>query len=460
MKRILIANRGEIARRVIRSARALGLETVAVYSEADAGALHVSDADQAIAIGPAPARLSYLNAEAVLNAARLSGADAVHPGYGFLSENADFAQAVKDAGMIWIGPDPETLRSMGDKQRAREIARAAGVPVVPGSERFGDTVTAETLLAAAQTVGYPLLVKAAAGGGGIGMRRVDGPDTLVDAVRTTQSLAARAFGDGTVFLERFVPRARHIEVQVFGFGDGNAIHLFERDCSLQRRFQKVIEESPAPGLPDAKRARMAEAAIALCAATKYRGAGTVEFIVDADSFDFYFLEMNTRIQVEHAVTEMVTGVDLVAMQIDFARSQLTGMEQDAIAVEGHAIECRLYAEDPLRKFQPSPGVLEELSLPDEGPALRVDCGYRTGDNVTPYYDPMLAKLIVSGATRSEAIAGALRALDQIRVQGPKTNSAFLAACLGNEAFGKGDVHTGFIDASGDALLKSKERNEI
>lgn len=457
MKRILIANRGEIARRVIRSARFLGLETIAVHSAADAGAQHVVEADYAVSIGPAPARESYLNIANVLEAARVMQADAVHPGYGFLSESAEFAEAVGAAGLTWIGPAPETLRSMGDKQRAREIARGAGVPVVPGSDRLGEDLSVTALVSIGATVGYPLLVKAAAGGGGIGMRLVETPEALADAVRTTRSLAHRAFGDGTVFLERFVARARHVEIQVFGFGDGSAVHLSERDCSLQRRFQKVIEEGPAPGLPPGVTARMAEAAVALCSATQYRGAGTVEFIVDAHSFDFYFLEMNTRIQVEHAVTEMITGTDLVAMQIEFARGALSGMQQSAIGVGGHAIEARLYAEDPQKRFLPSAGHLEQFDLPPATADLRVESAYRSGDTVTPYYDPMLAKLIAWGETREAAIARLRTALAAVQVMGLMCNRDFLIDCLDNPAFAAGDVHTGFLDDSGKTQLAVMER---
>jgi acetyl/propionyl-CoA carboxylase alpha subunit len=454
MKTLLVANRGEIARRIIRSARTLGLRTVAVYSEADQDLTHVTDADQAVMIGPAPARDSYLDAARVLDAAESTGADAVHPGYGFLSESAGFAEAVQAAGLIWIGPAPDALRAMGDKQRSREIAARAGVPVVPGSRRFppGDT---EGLTSEAETVGYPLLVKASAGGGGIGMRRVDSADTLEKTVTATQSMATKAFGDGTVFLERFVPHARHIEIQVFGFGDGTAVHLFERDCSLQRRFQKVIEESPAPGLPSNVRSAMAEAAVALCRETRYSGAGTVEFIVDAQSFDFYFLEMNTRIQVEHPVTEMVVGRDLVAMQIDHAGGRLTGMDQSEIATQGHAIECRLYAENPAKMFMPSPGMLEVFDLPDPQDDLRIETGYRAGDMVTPYYDPMLAKIIVRHADRAGACRAAINALNGIRVDGIRTNRDFLLACLEHEEFQSGKVHTGFIDDNLKALVAER-----
>ena len=444
MKTLLVANRGEIAARIFRTAGALGLRTVAVHSDADAGSLHVEAANAAVHIGPSSARESYLDADRIVAAARDAGADAIHPGYGFLSENAGFAERVLQAGLTWIGPSPEIIRSMGDKQRAREIAEAAGVPVVPGSRRFteGDL---EGLDVAAEAIGYPLLVKASAGGGGIGMRRVDDAGKLAETVAATQSMAAKAFGDGSVFLERYVPKARHIEMQVFGFGDGHAIHLFERDCSLQRRFQKVIEESPAPGLPEAVRARMAKAAVDLCEHTRYGGAGTVEFIVDAESFDFFFLEMNTRIQVEHPVTEMVTGVDLVGLQIDLARGSLGRIEQADIVRDGHAIECRLYAERPQKMFMPSPGTLVRFRLPTDAAGIRVDTGYREGDAVTPFYDPMIAKIIARGEDREEARQRAIAALGELEVEGLETNRAFLIACLLDERFANGDVYTGFID---------------
>ena len=453
MKKLLVANRGEIARRVFRSARELGIATVAVYSEADAKAAHVVEADEAIAIGPAAARESYLDMAKVLDAARRSGADAVHPGYGFLSENADFAESVGAAGLTWVGPSPASIRAMGDKQRARALAEAAGVPIVPGSARIapGDTDGVE---AAGATVGYPLLVKAAAGGGGIGMRRVDDPAKLLETVAATQSMAGKAFGDGSVFLERFVPKARHIEIQVFGFGEAGAVHLHERDCSLQRRFQKVIEESPAPGLPEPVRARMAEAAVALCRHTAYCGAGTVEFIVDAVSFEFFFLEMNTRIQVEHPVTEMVTGMDLVAMQLRFASGEMHNLQQSAIRSTGHAVECRLYAENPQKHFMPSPGTLAVFTMPDKVAGLRIDGGYRQGDVVTPFYDPMIAKVIAHGATRNEARAKAAKALRQIEIEGLASNRSFLIACLEDDRFARGDVYTGFIDEHRAGLVAS------
>jgi acetyl/propionyl-CoA carboxylase alpha subunit len=340
---------------------------------------------------------------------------------------------------------------MGDKQRARQIAEAAGVPVVPGSTRFEPGML-EGLEQAAAEVGYPLLVKAAGGGGGIGMRRVDGPDKLTDTVVATQSMAQKSFGNGAVFLERFVPKARHVEIQVFGFGDGRAIHLFERDCSLQRRFQKVIEEARAPGLPPRITDAMAAAAVRLCEATRYSGAGTVEFIVDAESFEFFFLEMNTRIQVEHPVTEMITGRDLVAMQIELARGSLAFIPQAEIKVHGHAIECRLYAEDPAKMFMPAPGLLATFRPPMDMAHLRIDSGYREGDVVTPFYDPMVAKVVAWGEDREDARRRAVEALRAFSIDGIRSNRHFLLACLGDENFVSGDVHTGFIDAHRTRLL--------
>ncbi len=446
MKRVLIANRGEIACRVMRSCRDLGLEAVAVYSEADAEALHVALADAAEPVGGAPAKESYLVAENILTAAKRSGADAIHPGYGFLAENPRFAEAVAEAGLTWIGPRPKTIEDMGDKERARLLARSAGVPVLPGSARFGPGDT-EGLDAAAADVGYPLLVKASAGGGGIGMRRVDDPADLEKVVTATQSMAEKSFGDGTVYLERLVAKARHVEIQVFGLGNGEAVHLFERDCSIQRRFQKIVEESPAPGLPAGMSDRMAEAAVALAKQERYRGAGTVEFVVDDESEDFYFLEMNTRIQVEHPVTEMTTGRDLVGMQIRLARGDdMSDLTQDTIAAEGHAIECRVYAENPAKMFLPSPGTLTRFDLPTESETVRVDTGFRNGDTITFHYDPMIAKLVCRGGDRNEAIANSLAALDAFEVEGLTTNIEFLKKTLAHDAFRAGEVHTGFVDA--------------
>jgi len=450
--KVLIANRGEIARRVIASCRRLSLKSVSIYSEADATLAHVGEADQAYPVGGPRAQDSYLRVDRLLSVAAESGAGAVHPGYGFLSENAAFAEAVGAAGLVFIGPDPQTIRDMGDKQRARDIASRAGVPIVPGSRRF-EVDELDGLEQAAETVGYPLLVKASAGGGGIGMRRVDRPEQLRELAVATQSMAAKAFGDGSIFLERFIAKARHVEMQVFGFGDGTAIHLYERDCSLQRRYQKVIEESPAPRLPARVRDRMAADAVSLCQATRYRGAGTVEFVVDAGTFEYYFLEMNTRIQVEHPVTEMLTGRDLVAMQIELARGSLSPIAQVAIEPTGHAIEARIYAENPAKKFMPSPGKLERFRLPSaEG--LRVDAGYREGDTVTPFYDPMIAKVIVQAPTRDQARDKLAQALRAFEIEGIRNNRDFLVACLQDEVFAVGDVSTGFIDQRLDGLLAS------
>lgn len=444
-KTILIANRGEIACRIIRSCHENQCRAVAVYSDADEHAMHVQMADAAVGIGPAAARESYLKPQAILQAAVQTGATAIHPGYGFLSENADFARAVRDAGLVWIGPSPESIVDMGDKERAREIARAAGVPILPGSPRFAEGQSDE-LLQAADQVGYPLLVKAAAGGGGIGMRRVDKPEQLLAVVQATQSMAGKAFGDSSVYFERYVPRARHIEVQVFGFGDGSGVHLFDRDCSVQRRFQKIVEEAPAPRLSQTVRDRLYTAALALVRQQSYVGAGTVEFIYDIDRDDIYFLEMNTRIQVEHPVTEMITGVDLVAWQIRQAFGELKPVPQSMISSTGHAIECRIYAERPEKNFLPSPGLIETLGWPSARDGLRIDTGIRQGDRVTPYYDPMVAKLIMHAGDRQSAIDRLRLSLNDLTIEGLSTNTAFLTDVLSDEAFQQADVSTGFVDA--------------
>ena len=453
MKKILVANRGEIACRVIDSCRRLGIATVAVYSEADAGARHVSLADEAVPIGPAPARESYLVADRLVEAAVASGAQGIHPGYGFLSENAAFARAVEAAGLVWIGPDPRSIEDMGDKERARDIASASGVPILPGSARF-DGGALDGIEEAAAEVGYPLLVKASAGGGGIGMRRVDDESSVRKVAEATGSMAGKAFGDPAIYLERCIERARHVEIQVFGFGDGHGVHLHERDCSLQRRFQKVVEESPAPGLPASLRDDMARAAVALCRHERYRGAGTVEFVVDAQRMDFHFLEMNCRIQVEHPVTEMTTGTDLVAWQIELARGNLSPFDQSRIVASGHAIECRLYAENPAKHFMPSPGRLVRFRMPEPSDDVRVDTGFREGDEVTFHYDPMLAKIIVRGDDRDAAIDRMREALDAVEVDGIATNAAYLAACMEHPEFRAGDVTTDFIARNHKALLAS------
>ncbi len=451
MANILIANRGEIACRIIRAAQALGHRALAVHSEADAQALHVEMADDARAIGPAKPAESYLKADVVLAAGAEMGADAVHPGYGFLAENAGFAAAVGQAGLRWIGPSGDSIRDMGDKQRARDLAVAAGVPVVPGSPRLGpdDPIDADALL---RDTGLPVLVKATAGGGGIGMRRVDDAGQLLDAIAATQKLAGGSFGDATVYVEKLVSPARHIEIQVFGFGDGRAVHLFERECSIQRRFQKIVEESPAPGLKPETRAAMASAAVRLAEACNYEGAGTVEFIVGPDQ-DFYFLEMNTRIQVEHPVTEMITGVDLVQAQIRHALGEDISAElaQDKIAASGHAIEARVYAERPEMNFLPSPGAIAAFDAPGAADGLRIDAGVRAGDQVTIHYDPTLAKVIAHGADRDAALDRLDGALAGFGVEGVSTNIAFLRRLLEHPAFRDGDVSTGFVTDHIDAL---------
>lgn len=441
--KVLIANRGEIACRIMRTCRELGLPTVAVYSDADRESMHVDMADEAVHVGPAQARESYLNVDAVLSAARETGAVAVHPGYGFLSENAEFAKRVMGEGMRWIGPSPESIDAMGDKERAREIAEGAGVPILPGSPRFREGEGGD-IAGAADAVGYPLLVKAAAGGGGIGMRRVDGPDQLEAVVQATQSMAGKSFGDSSVYFERFVPEARHVEVQVFGFGDGSGVHLYDRDCSVQRRFQKIVEEAPAPDLPEEVRKRLHDASLALVRHQQYSGAGTVEFIYDAQRGEAYFLEMNTRIQVEHPATEMITGVDLVSWQILHALGRLQPVEQSAITISGHAVECRLYAERPEKNFLPSPGLIESVAWPEEGPSLRIDTGVRSGTRVTPYYDPMVAKVIAHGDDRLQALERLAAAMGELQVEGLSTNAEFLREVLEDAAFREGGVTTGYV----------------
>lgn len=450
--KLLIANRGEIACRIIRSAKKLGIPTVAVYSEADAEAAHVQMADEAVAIGPAPARESYLRIEGILDAARQTGATAIHPGYGFLSESAEFAQAVMDAGLAWVGPSPRSITDMGDKERARKIAKAAGVPVLPGSSRYypGDTSGLEQ---AGEDIGYPLLVKAAGGGGGIGMRAVEKPEDLLAVVGATQSMADKAFGNAGIYLERLVRNARHIEVQVFGFGDGSAVHLYDRECSIQRRFQKILEEAPAPNLPDAVRETLRTSAVALSRSQNYSGAGTVEFIYDCDRQEAYFLEMNTRIQVEHPATEAVTGIDIVEWQIRHALGSLPAPRQEDIPLHGHAVEVRLYAERPEKNFLPSPGVIKELVWPEAGDGLRIDTGVRAGDRITPFYDPMIAKLIAHGAGRQKAIERLARAIDALVLEGPGTNARFLGELLRDERYLACEVSTDFV---GGYFLKRGE----
>ncbi|MEQ8899497.1 MAG: biotin carboxylase N-terminal domain-containing protein [Roseovarius sp.] len=452
MKKVLIANRGEIACRVIAACRSLGLETVAVFSEADKAALHVEMADEAVPVGPAPARKSYLDRAAVLEAARQTGADAVHPGYGFLSESAEFARMVEEAGLIWLGPDAETIAVMGDKGAARKAAIEAGVPVLPGTAPL-DKAAGADLDALGGEIGFPLLVKATAGGGGIGMRRVETPEALADAVATTQAHAERTFGDGTVYLERFIRRARHIEIQVFGDGEGHVAVFPERDCTLQRRYQKILEESPAPDLSEEVRAAMKAAARRLAQARRYRSAGTVEFVYDAETGDWFFLEMNTRIQVEHRVTEMVTGTDLVGMQLRLALGRLDDLaEEYGVLGRRWAIEARLCAEDPEKNFLPRPGTLERLDLPKADETLVVDCGLRAGDAVSPHYDSMIGKLVACGPTREAAMARLDAALAAVRIEGVVTNAGFVRRLLALEDFAAMKVHTQYVDARLAELL--------
>jgi len=441
--RILIANRGEIACRIGRAARSLGVETVAVFSEADADAMHVRLADTAVAIGPAPARESYLDGDRIIAAALAAGAQAVHPGYGFLAENSNFARRVAEAGLVWIGPAPETIAAMGDKEAARRLAREADVPVLPGSRRFSDDLT--QLAAAAAEVGFPLLVKAAAGGGGIGMTRVNAPDQLEAIASRTIAQAARFFGDGAIYLERLVSPARHVEVQVFGDGAGRAVHMFDRDCSTQRRFQKIVEESPTVGLAPSVREKLLRAAVDLARLQHYAGPGTVEFLVDPVGGAFFFLEMNTRIQVEHTVSEMVTGLDLVAMQIRQAAGDLVLPAQGQVVTRGHAVECRLCAEDPDANFRPSPGRLSDFTLPPAETGLRLDTGYARGDVVSPYYDSLLAKIVAWGEDRAEALARLAAALDATRVEGVKTNLDFLRRITSHPTFVAGETEVTFVE---------------
>jgi acetyl-CoA carboxylase biotin carboxylase subunit len=438
---LLVANRGEIACRVLRTAAAMGLRTVAVYSAVDADLPHVGLADEAVLLGPGPPAESYLNAAKVLEAARQTSAQAVHPGYGFLSENADFATAVADAGLVWVGPPPAAIAAMGDKIAARTLMAGAGVPVAAGTPE--PLLDEEAAVAAADGIGYPLMVKAAAGGGGIGMSVAEDAAGLRRAFATARSRAERFFGDPAVLLERYLPAARHVEVQILGLADGRVVALGERDCSVQRRHQKVAEETPSPGVDDALRQRMFAAAVRAGAAVDYRGAGTVECLVDASGRDFVFLEMNTRLQVEHPVTEMVTGIDLVAAQLRVAAGEAPDFDPDGVRARGHAIELRIYAEDPQR-FLPSPGQLRRWS-PPQGDGVRVDAGYREGNTVTPLYDPLLAKLVVWGSTRDAALERARAAVGGFVVDGPRTNLPFFAELLDQPSFVSGDYHTGLVD---------------
>jgi 3-methylcrotonyl-CoA carboxylase alpha subunit len=451
--KILVANRGEIACRVMRTARRLGIGCVAVYSDADADAMHVAMADEAIHIGPAPAADSYLRIDAVIEAARASGASAVHPGYGFLSENAEFAEACAREGIVFVGPSAETIRKFGSKSTAKRLMEDAGVPVVPGYH--DDVQSVAVLREAAADAGYPVLIKAVAGGGGKGMRRVDQPEDFEAALAGAQREGAASFGNDQVLIEKFVLRPRHIEVQVFGDSYGNVVHLFDRDCSVQRRHQKVLEEAPAPGLSDDVRQAIGAAAVQAAKAVKYVNAGTVEFISSGGD-DFYFMEVNTRLQVEHPVTELVTGYDLVDWQLRIAAGETLPVSQDEVSVAGHALEARIYAEDPANNFLPSTGRLTHVKWPaDDGEAVRIDTGVRQGDTVSPFYDPMICKLVVWGNDRDAALRRMKQALVDLEIGGPATNGDFLGRVVGHEAFADGSFDTGFIETYSADVLPEK-----
>jgi 3-methylcrotonyl-CoA carboxylase alpha subunit len=456
---LLIANRGEIACRIIRTARAMGIRTVAVYSDADATALHVRQADEAVHIGASPARESYLVGEKIIAAAISTGAEAIHPGYGFLSENAEFAQAVIDAGLIWVGPRPASITAMGLKDAAKKLMAEAGVPVTPGY--MGENQDPAFLGQQAAEIGYPVLIKAVAGGGGKGMRKVEAAGDFADALASCQREAASSFGNAHVLIEKYILRPRHIEVQVFGDTHGNIVHLFERDCSLQRRHQKVIEEAPAPGMDEATREQLCAAAVKAAKAVDYVGAGTIEFIADASdglrADRIWFMEMNTRLQVEHPVTEEITGVDLVEWQLRVASGEALPLKQEELSINGHAIEARLYAEDPAAGFLPSTGQLLEFDLGFRG---RIETGVAEGDFISPNYDPMIAKLITHAKTRSEAGFRLQEIVEQIQIWPVKTNAAFLGRCLLDEDVSNGDVDTGLIERNADALTAPPVADEF
>lgn len=448
---LLIANRGEIACRIARTARRMGIETIAVFSEADALAMHLEAADRAIRIGAAPARESYLNIPRIIEAARRTGAQAIHPGYGFLSENPAFAEACAQAGLVWVGPPPEAMRAMGSKAAAKRLMERSGVPVLPGYH--GAEQDPARLGEEAARVGFPLVIKAVAGGGGRGMRVVRSASEFETALASARQEAASAFGDEAVLIERYLERPRHIEVQIFADTHGNAVHLFERDCSTQRRHQKIIEEAPAPGLDAITRAAMGEAAIAAARAVGYTGAGTVEFVAEDDGF--YFLEMNTRLQVEHPVTEMITGFDLVEWQLRIAAGEELPAAQHEIRVNGHAFEARLYAEDPARDFAPSIGRIAVLQLPREGDGIRVDAGFRSGDSISVHYDAMIGKLICHAATRAEALGKLRLALADCDVAGVASNLDLLGRIASHPAFAAGGIDTGFIARHAGELLSPR-----
>jgi 3-methylcrotonyl-CoA carboxylase alpha subunit len=450
--KILIANRGEIACRVIQTARRLGIRTVAVHSAADANARHVRLADEAVAIGPAAPRESYLVGERIVEAARATGAQAIHPGYGFLSENAEFAEACAQAGIVFVGPPASAIRAMGSKSAAKALMQKADVPLTPGYH--GEDQDPDHLAREAKRIGYPVLIKASAGGGGKGMRRVDAPAEFAAALASCQREAAQAFGDDRVLVEKYVLRPRHVEIQVFGDSHGSCVHLFERDCSVQRRHQKVLEEAPAPGMTPERRAAMGAAAVEAAKAVGYVGAGTVEFIVEP-SGGFYFMEMNTRLQVEHPVTEMITGLDLVEWQLRVAAGEPLPLRQEQLRIDGHAIEARIYAEDPEKGFLPSTGRLLHLAAPEPSYHVRLDAGVDEGDEITPHYDPMIAKLIVWDGTRERALARMRAALARLRIVGVSNNVEFLARLVASPAFESADLDTGLIEREREFLFPAK-----
>ncbi|MGO1162106.1 acetyl/propionyl/methylcrotonyl-CoA carboxylase subunit alpha [Brucella pseudogrignonensis] len=458
-KKILIANRGEIACRIMRTARQLGIATVAIYSDADANALHVEMADEAVRVGSAQSAQSYLNVDAIIKAAKDTGAQAIHPGYGFLSENPTFVEGVEAAGLIFIGPSAKAIRAMGLKDAAKALMEKAGVPVVPGYH--GDNQDEAFLKSEAGQIGYPVLIKARAGGGGKGMRRVDAPADFAAELESAKREAEASFGDSAVLIEKYMTKPRHIEVQVFGDKFGNAVHLFERDCSLQRRHQKVIEEAPAPGITADMRAAMGNAAVKAAQAIGYSGAGTVEFIADVSeglrADRFFFMEMNTRLQVEHPVTEAITGLDLVEWQLRVAAGEALPKRQDELSINGWAFEARLYAEDPARDFLPATGRLALFAPPENA---RVDSGVRSGDVITPFYDPMIAKIITHGATRDDALNRLAAALNNTRIAGVVTNRQFLSQLCKLRSFQEGDVDTGLIAREADVLFRDQRPSEI
>lgn len=440
---ILIANRGEIAARVIKTCKKMGIRTIAVYSEADSQAPHVQAADVAVHIGPAHVTESYLNQQAILDAAKEHGAQAIHPGYGLLSENAAFVHAVEEAGLTFIGPRPEVMELMGDKARARQFAIDAGVPVAPGSD--GPVSSEEEAIALAEELGYPVLVKAAAGGGGIGMNLAKNEKRLIKAIQSSVRRAESAFGDATYYLEKFIENPRHIEIQVLADNHGQAIHLFERECSVQRRHQKVIEEAPSPIMErfEGLREAMTDAALALVRASKYTNAGTVEFIVD-DQGNFYFIEMNTRLQVEHPITEFITGVDLVEWQIRIASGEALTIKQEDLTIDGHAFECRIYAENPEKRFMPAPGHITTWN-PPTGPGVRLDSGVTADYAVTPFYDPLIAKLIIHGEDRAKNIEKTIQAIEEFEIGGLTTNLVMHKTVMEDPEFVRGDVHTNWLE---------------